>query len=97
MKTHDLKITPGHFQSISDEIKTFEIRKNDRGYKKGDYLLLREWNPDTKDYTGRSLIRRAIYILDDSNYVLQEYVVISLQVPDYETRLIVLEAYNAAP
>ena len=96
MKIHDLKITPGHYQSVSDEVKTFEVRNNDRDFKRGDYLLLREWNPDTKDYTGRKLIRRIIYVLDDSLFVIEGYVVLSLGVPDYETNLTVLEKINAA-
>lgn len=95
MKIHDLKITPGHFQSVSDERKTFEIRNNDRGFKVGDYLLLREWNPDTKEYSGRSIIRKIPYVLYDSLFVSEGYVALSLQTLDYETRVAVLEAYNA--
>ncbi len=42
--------------------KEFEIRKNDRGFKLGDNLLLEEYDPQT-GYTGRSIQRRIAYII----------------------------------
>lgn len=59
MKTHDLKCYPAFFQAIADGTKTFELRRNDRGFAVGDRLHLREWEEpdDPKDgrYTGREL------------------------------------------
>jgi hypothetical protein len=45
MKTHDLKILSEHFQAIKKREKTFDIRKNDRDFQKGDILILREFKP----------------------------------------------------
>jgi hypothetical protein len=66
MKTvyHRLKTWPKHFQAIMRGDKTFEIRKNDRGFKSFDYLVLEEWNPDTEEYTGRVLIRMVGTIIE---------------------------------
>ncbi|MBM7689532.1 uncharacterized protein YqfB (UPF0267 family) [Enterococcus ureilyticus] len=39
-KVHNIKIKPNFLADIVSGIKTFEIRKNDRGYKKGAILNL---------------------------------------------------------
>lgn len=39
---HHLKIMPEYLDAILDGSKTFEIRKNDRGYAVGDVLLLKD-------------------------------------------------------
>ncbi len=52
VKVHDLKTLPQYFQAIVDGTKTFEVRRNDRGFEVGDYLFLREWSQET-GYTGR--------------------------------------------
>jgi len=45
-----------------DGSKTFEIRKNDRDYRVGDKLTLREWHPDTEQYSGRHVYRVVTYV-----------------------------------
>jgi hypothetical protein len=64
-KEHDLKTWPDYFQAIADGAKTFEIRIDDRGFKVGDVLLLREWDHKRFVYTGRSLRRRVTHVLRD--------------------------------
>lgn len=51
---HVLKCWTPSFEALVDGKKTFELRKNDRGFAEGDVLKLEEWNPDT-GYTGRRL------------------------------------------
>ena len=43
---HELKTWPAYFERVVDGSKTFEVRKDDRGYQSGDELVLREWDPD---------------------------------------------------
>lgn len=75
---HSLKILPGYFEDVLSGIKTFEIRKNDRNYKVGDKLILKEW--DGVRYTGRIIKKEIIYMLDDnSGYVLPGYVAMSIK------------------
>ena len=56
-KLHELKTWPWYFSEILTGVKQFELRKNDRNFECGDTLLLREWDPDTKEYTGREIFK----------------------------------------
>lgn len=53
---HYLKIHPGYFHEVITGLKSYEIRKNDRGYQRGHRLHLMEWDPDLKKYTGRGAV-----------------------------------------
>lgn len=59
---HALKMLPEYFEAVWENKKTFELRKNDRDFKVGDYLALNEW--DGEKYTGRTTLVEVIYILD---------------------------------
>ena len=43
MTIHKLKLNAAHYDDSASGIKTFEIRKNDRNFKVGDILELREY------------------------------------------------------
>ena len=53
---------PEYFQKIIDGIKTYELRLADFECNHGDILVLREWDPKTKEYTGRVLEKSVTYI-----------------------------------
>lgn len=76
---HRLKIMPEYFQAVIDGRKTFELRKDDRGFSVGDTLALTEWNGD--DYTGREYRCRIDYILKDYNGLSPGYAILGI-VPD---------------
>ncbi len=59
---HELKTWPSYFIPILDGYKTFDIRVNDRDYKVGDVLWLREYSPATKAYSGRSMHVTVTYV-----------------------------------
>jgi len=63
MKTHELKIWPEYFRAVADGRKTFEVRRDDRGFAVGDVLKLREWEPVGNRYTGRRVIVEVTYKL----------------------------------
>lgn len=68
--THELKILPEYFEALVTYKKTFEIRKNDRNFKVGDKLILKEYQPNDDmmidpGYTGRQVERWVSYILYD--------------------------------
>jgi len=56
------KILPKYFQRIIDGDKKFELRLADWKCSKGDVLVLKEWNPETKEYTGRVVEKEVRYI-----------------------------------
>jgi hypothetical protein len=52
---HELKTWPTAFRAILSGKKTYEIRKNDRNFKVGDHLLLKEYFRDIGEYSGQEL------------------------------------------
>lgn len=44
-KTHALKTWPEYYWPVVSGAKPFEIRQNDRAYKVGEYVELKEWDP----------------------------------------------------
>ena len=74
---HELKILPEYFKAVISGEKTFEIRKNDRPFHKGDLLALNEF--DGQMWTGNSCLVYIDYILDNSDYVKKDMVVMSIK------------------
>ena len=62
MKTIEKKIWPEYFQQVLDGKKTFELRLNDFEINEGDILVLKEWDPNTKEYTGREIEKKVGYV-----------------------------------
>lgn len=58
--THELKILPQWFADVKSGKKNFEIRRNDRDFKVGDLLCLKEYEKGR--YTGNEVIREIEYI-----------------------------------
>lgn len=85
---HKLKILPQYFKAVQSGEKTFELRKNDRGFKVGDKIILQEYEP-FKDgvikgryglYTGQELEKEISYILTGGQYGLEEgYCILGLE------------------
>jgi len=57
------KVWPEYFQKIVDGVKKFELRLADFDCKEGDVLVLREWDPATKKYTGRKINKTVRYVI----------------------------------
>lgn len=74
---HELKIDREYFKAIIEEKKTFEIRKNDRGFQLGDFLALNE----TVDgaYTGRAVLAVVRYILDNPEFCKDGFVTMGIR------------------
>ncbi len=63
MKTVEKKTLPKYFQTVRNERKNFELRKDEDNIQPGDILILREWNDG--QYTGRMEARKVMYVLRD--------------------------------
>jgi hypothetical protein len=80
-KFHELKTDPEVFQAVINFKKTYEIRFNDRDFKIGDYLLLKETVStgeamklgfEPLQYTGRECLVKISHILHGPIYGLKE-------------------------
>jgi Domain of unknown function (DUF3850) len=82
---HELKCWPAYFAAILAGTKTFEIRKNDRGFQVGDELLLKEWDPATEIYSGREIIVEVPYITTSCQAMPpSDFVVMSIKKKSYQ-------------
>jgi ribosomal protein S17 len=57
------KVWPEYFQLILNGTKKFELRLADFDIKEGDLLILEEYDPETKTYTGRTIKKKAKSII----------------------------------
>jgi len=49
---HKVAVWPQNFNDIISGKKKFDVRKDDRNFKIDDTLMLCEWSPETRTYTG---------------------------------------------
>lgn len=68
MKTIEKKTWPSYFQDILDGKKNFDVRIADFECATGDKLILREWDPKTKKYTGRSIEKLISYVVKTKSF-----------------------------
>lgn len=61
--THALKTWPQFFSEIVNGNKTFELRKDDRPFEVGDKMVLQEYDPKEKKYSGKEETKIITYIL----------------------------------
>lgn len=62
MKVIEKKVWPEYFEEILKGKKTFEVRLNDFEIEEGDMLYLKEWDPKTKNYTGREIKKNVGFV-----------------------------------
>ncbi|MEH6016916.1 DUF3850 domain-containing protein [Klebsiella variicola] len=72
---HSLKIGPLFFNAVANGEKKAEVRKNDRDFKCGDFLLLREWEGE---YSGNKLVVKFTHICPLGLFIGGNWVVMSV-------------------
>jgi hypothetical protein len=75
---HVLKVWPEPFAALAEGRKTFEWRRDDRGFAVDDRLELREFDPARGQETGRALEAGVSYVLRGAFGVPEGYAVLSL-------------------
>ena len=57
------KVLLEYFKKVLSGEKKFELRLADWECRPGDILVLKEWNPATKQYTGRQIEKEVGYVI----------------------------------
>lgn len=79
MRTHELKILPPFYNAVVSGEKTFEIRLNDRDFRSGDLVFLKEYSKKDSCFTGRMVSAEIGFVYKGTEYGVQEgYCVFSL-------------------
>ena len=81
--THELKILPEFFEKIVNSEKSFEVRKNDRNFKVGDYVLLNECLGEK--LSGDNCLCKITYILSALNgyaHIEAGYIILGIKLID---------------
>lgn len=99
MKIHELKILPQYFNAVVSNKKTFELRKDDRGFQVGDILMLKEFNLQEKYetidgaetyFSGKKVLRQISYILKDESESMglsKDYAILGIKPIDEDVEL----------
>ena len=62
MQRIEKKVWPEYFQKIIDGDKKYELRLADFECQSGDMLVLKEWDPAIKEYTGREIEKEITFV-----------------------------------
>ena len=82
-KVHSIKIAPMYYHDIVTGRKTFELRKNDRGYRVGDFLELMEFKAGKT--TGRVTYAIITYMLESYTGLKDGYCILGIMIDKSET------------
>lgn len=74
---HKLKMLPEYFEAVKSGSKTFEVRRDDRGFQAGDILFLQEY--ENGEYTGAGLKVMVTYVLRDTEYCKEGYCIMGIK------------------
>jgi len=80
MAEHHLKVWPEPYDAIKSGAKTFEFRRDDRGYAVGDILILEKWDPHVRMFCGAPIKARVTYLLRGQFGVPADYVAMSIEI-----------------
>ena len=70
-QTYELQIWPACFAAVIAGNKPFDVRENDRNFQVGDVLTLCEYEPETEQFTGKTITRWVSYVLQGGVFGIQ--------------------------
>ena len=74
---HQIKLKSQYFKDVADGKKTFELRKNDRGYRIGDVLDMREI--EDGEETGQHVRAEITYMLENYEGIEEGYCILAIR------------------
>lgn len=77
---HDLKCHPWAFTLLERGVKPFDLRKDDRGFKEGDLLIQREWDPDMGEYSGHVIVAAVTCVVRGGEWLAPGYVALGIRI-----------------
>lgn len=77
-KVHELKLAQMFFTDVASGKKRFELRKNDRGFKVGDGLRLKEYTNGQE--TGKYIDADVVYMLENWTGLKDDYCILGIEV-----------------
>lgn len=77
-KIHQIRLASTYFDDVVNGKKSFELRKNDRGYKEGDFLEMLEFTDGRN--TGRSVRVLVTYLLENYTGLEEGYCIMGTKV-----------------
>ena len=72
------------FEVVLSGKKKFDLRLADFDCKEGDILVLEEWNPETKQYTGRKTEKKIGYVFK-TNHIILVFQLLTVSSPVYSS------------
>lgn len=76
---HALKTWPKYFEEIISGRKTFEVRKFDRPFEENDDIVLQEYDPNEKMYTGKECHGKIMYIMADPEFCKKGFCILGIR------------------
>lgn len=78
---HTLKILPEFYDAVRRGDKLFDVRhERDRRFCLGDRLVLEEFDPNRKDYTGNKMECEVTYVFREAEWVKPGYVIMGIRI-----------------
>ena len=69
-KMHELKAHPEEYEALVKKKRSYDVRRNDRGFVVDDVLHLKEWDPATETYSGRETYARIVHMTHGGTFGL---------------------------
>lgn len=76
---HELKTVNPHFIQVWAGKKKFEIRYDDRGFKTGHILILKEYFAVSNSFSGRQIKCLVSHVLREYDGLKEGYVILSIE------------------
>ena len=79
MKIHTLKTVNPFFNLACQDLKNWELRKKDRDYSVGDWIISREYSPEIDKYSPHFLCGRIEFILEKFLGLQEGYCILTIR------------------